>query len=811
MRIVIFLMVYICVSAVSFAQVKGKITNMHGDPVASANIVVYRSADSSSVAGTSSNELGLFEIIKLPAGNYYCRITSIGYMNAFTSMFVNADSGSVTLPVIMLNEEKRQLNEVVITAKKELVKYTPTGKVFNIQASLVTKGSNALQVLERLPGVITDRRNNQFSLNGQAGVTVLFNGRKVNISMEELMALLENTVADNIEKIELITSPTAKYDADGGGGIINIIFKKGEQEGTKINLSATAGYGYREKAVGSVSLSQGFKKANIFASYSYMHDVSRAGFKGSGTSEKLLGYGDNTATFSGMFRNFQNTHNVNLSGEIGTGTKNTFGADIIFSGNGTHTLSNSDVSWDFNSGDYLQYRGLSDGRAKRHNIIASIYSRHKISAKSQLNMDASYLTYANNSPADIQANYFDREGNPVMPSDSSFTTGNRGKSISDIYAFTFSADYSVQFSKRLYAEFGVKGSVSENNNNSKVERIIHDVWETDPRSQSFIYGKERVGAAYTQFRFSLNAKSNIQAGLRYEYWRRDINIYDDPFVIAKFFPSFLYNYTFDDKGMLSFSYSRRITRPAYTDLISNLFYNDPTFVFSGNPLLKPTLTDVVKADFTKKKFNTSLSFQYDLHPVLRYQITSNATKDIGISSPQNLDYQKSINLFLNYSFSFTPWWQLSVSSTTALRNYKVSYGLQPATKTFVFQNLNFNQNIKLPWKMETELSGWYNFPFYEGTNSIRGFGVVNFALAKKLNNDWGTLQLSLPDLFQTFRVNTHIGGMTPIAFNINTHSQWRDETAFYRVVKLTYSRTFGKSSVRTASRNKQSEEADRIR
>jgi iron complex outermembrane receptor protein len=799
-------------SVASFSQVKGKLIDSNGVPVAAANITVNRVADSSVVSSLVSNEQGLFESARLDVGNYYLRISCIGFITAFSNKFQQGvDSVLTELPTIVLQEEKEELGDVVVRAKKQLVEYTPTGKVFNIQSSLITKGSNALQALERLPGVVTDRRNNQFSLNGQNGVLIYFNGRQVPLSMAELMTLLESTAADNIEKIELITSPTAKHDADGSAGIINIVFKKKDGEGTKANIAATAGYGWRQKAVASMSLFHGFKKGNINGSYAYMNDASRSGFMGSGTSEKLFDYGQNTATFSGIARRFQNTHTLNVSGDVQANAKTTLGADLLLSFNGSHSLSNNDVSWDFDSGKFLQFRALSDGRTKSRNIVSSIYSRHKISNKAQLNIDAGYIHYANNSPAIIDANYFDRIGNPTIPPDSNFTTGNRGQSVSAIDAFTLSIDFSAQLSKQLQAEFGTKGSIAQNSNNSKIERMISNHWEADPRSQSLINSTEKIGAFYAQLRLQLNAKANLQAGLRYEYWQRDLNLYKTPFVIGKLFPSLLYTYTFDERNTLSFGYNRRLSRPSYSDLISNLFYNDPTFVFSGNPLLQPTLTDAIKAEYTRNRFNAGLSFVYESHPVLRYQITSNATKDIGISSPQNLDYQKSINLFLNYSFSTFNWWKFSINSTTSLRNYKVSYSLVPATKTFVFQKLNFNQTFLLPFNIEAELSGWYNLPFYEGTNFTKAFGIVNLAIAKKLKNDNGSFQLSLPDLFRSFSVHTHIGGMTAPVFNINTVSNWRDETAFHRVIKLTYSRSFGKTSVRKANTKTQSEEAERIR
>ncbi|MDF2192696.1 outer membrane beta-barrel protein [Paraflavitalea sp. CAU 1676] len=628
--------------------------------------------------------------------------------------------------------------------------------------------------------------------------------------MEELMNLLESTIADNIDKIELITSPDAKYDADGSGGIINIIFKKSEQEGTRANASATVGYGYRGKAVGSISLSHGFKNASVLGSYSYMYDGIRSGFMGNGTNDGLLYNGSTFATFSGISRRFQHTHNLSLAGEIRPGPQTTLGGDMAFSTNKTHSFTNNDGTWEYDNGDYLRYAALSEGNTRRHNINASVYSRHKLSAHAQLNLDASYIHYANNSPAIINGKYYDRAGDPIVPVDSNFTSGNRGKSFSSIDALTFAMDFTSKLGKRVQAEFGGKGSISENSNDSKVERLINGQWAIDPRSQSLVNSREKIGALYTQFRLLLNAKSSFQIGLRYEYWRREISLYKEPFVIGKLFPSVLFNQAFTNGSSLSVGYNRRISRPAYTDLVSSLFYNDPTFVFSGNPLLKPTISDIFKADFNRQRLNVSLSFQVDQHPVLRYQITSNTTKEIGISSPQNLDYQRNLNLAINYSLQPATWWKLTLGSTTSLRNYRVSYSLQPAVKTFVLQNLTFNQQLQLPWQVEAELNGWYNFRFYEGTNIVSGFGVINFALAKKLKKGRGSFQLSLPDLFRSFRVRTHIGGMTPIAFNINTHGTWKDETAFYRVIKLTYSRSFGKSSIRATTRNRRSEEAERI-
>lgn len=793
-----------------FGQISGKLITPQGEPVAFANIALM-AADSTVSGGAYSDESGMFVITPEKTGTYFLKIRGIGFRdysgNAFT---INALKQPVNLNAITIEEENSALNEVTIAAKRNLIQVTPLGTVVNVQSSLMTKGSNALQVLERLPGVITDRRNNQFSLNGQSGATVLLNGRRVQMPMEELMNLLENTTADNIEKIELITSPDARYDADGGAGIINIVFKNNREQGTNVSFSATAGYGFREKGLASLGISTGRKHLTFNAMYSFLHDVARSGYRGEGTAGSTFLIGETYNKFHGISDRFQNTHNLNLNLEYQPGAKTTVGGELLINAGNTHNVVDLGGTYDLKSGDFIGVASVSDGKTARQNLIASAYLKQNISAHTQWSTDLSVIHYTNHNPAVINTRYFDREGNALTPPYDFFTSANKGDSGSNIQVGVFKTDLTTTINPKINASFGLKTSIAQNNNDSKVERKVNDMWEIDPRSQSTIASTEYIAAAYAQFEFLLNPNDKLHLGLRQEWWQRNFNIYPEPFRISRLFPSVLYTRAISERSSFSVNYSHRITRPAYTDLVSNLFYADPTFIFSGNPLLKPTLTHVLKADYQFNGKNIGLSFQYDRDPILRYQIVSNEAMDIGISAPQNLDFQKSINLFLNYPLEITRWWKLSLSSTTSLRNYKVSYSLQPAEKTFVFQNFNCSQNLQLPRDFEIELSGWYNLPFYEGTNSIKNFGVMNMAVAKKLKNNKGSFQLALPDVFRSFSVHTHISGMTPIVFNINTVSNWRDETSFFRVIKLTYARSFG-GKIRDLRRQPDVEEKDRVR
>lgn len=795
----------------AFGQISGVVKTSKNEPIAFANVVLFTSKDSTIVKGTSTDENGEFVLNASQTGEYFIKVSFIGYENKTSKSFKISNINEVfNLEIIVLKEENNALDEVRVSAKREIIQNTPLGKIINIQSSLMTKGSNALQVLERLPGVITDRRNNQFSLNGQNGVTVLFNGRKVQMPVEEIMALLEDTVADNIEKIELITSPTAQYDADGGAGIINIIFKNNESLGTKINFSATAGYGYREKALTTIGISHGFKKLNLNASYSFNHDVRKSGYAGDGTAGASFMLGETTNTFYGIARRYQNTHNLNFAAQYQPNPKTTLGVDFVGSFDKSLNLVNNGGTYQLKKGDYFEIAMLSDGLTTKQNNISSVYFKQVFSAKTHFNADFSYINYSNESPANISLEYFDKQNQPTKPQFLIFTDGNRGESISKIHVGVFKTDVNTQFSQKINADFGIKMSFAQNENDSKVEKKLNDFWEIDPRSQSQLKSQERIAAAYSQFKFLLNSKTNLLLGLRYEYWKRDFSNQAEVFKISKFFPSLLYTYAINENTSLNFNYSRRISRPAYTDLISNLFYTDPTFVFSGNPLLKPTLSDILKVEFSKNGLSIGVSAQYDLNPILRYQITSNATHDIGISSPQNLDFMKSLNLFFTYPFQFTKWWKFTLNTLTSFRDYKVSYSQFPTEKRFLYQTFNISQQFHLPKNIDIEFSGWYILPFYEGPNTIKGFGVANIGIAKKLKNEKDSFTLTLPDVFRSMSVHTHNGGKTPIAFDINTVSNWRDETAFFRVVKLTYSRSFGKNT-RNLNYESKNEERERVK
>ncbi|RIV73854.1 hypothetical protein D2U88_02115 [Flagellimonas aequoris] len=792
------------------AQVRGKVSDERDNPIPFANVVLYQAVDTTLVTGAITDDAGYFSLEPTGVGPFRVRVTYLGFADYYSEPFhLNSGSPSLQLGTLVLTENVNELDEVVLAARRDWVQRTPEGQVINVQSSVMTKGSNALQLLERLPGVILDRRDDQFSLNGQSGVTVLFNGRRVSMSMEDVMALLESTLADNIEKVELVTSPSAKYDADGGAGIINIIFKKGMNEGSQWNYSASLGYGYWEKASTSLGYSFGTEKMHLNANYSLFHDHGKNGFEGSGTSFQPILGAPSQAIFSTYFNNNNNAHNVNLGMGYQMSPKVELGGELTLNFSRNRSMSDVNNQRIIEGQDYFRSHLVSEGTSTKTNLISSVYLIDKLTDDSSLAVDLSYLNYTNDNPASTTSKYFDENDEPYNPENEIFTDGNRGFSESTIQLGVLKLDYSHTFNDKLEGEFGFKGSYSDNTNDSKIETQVEGEWIVDPRSQSLIESDETLWAVYSQFHVQLHEKSKVDLGLRYEDWRRSLSTSEEDFTIRQFFPSVSYQYQLSENRQLNLNYHRRISRPAYSDLVTSLYYNDPTAIFTGNPMLRPGITNTLQLEYVKNGFSMGLSLQKEIDPIIRYQLTSTPQNDILVVSPQNADYQKSIGLFLNIPVQWASWARLNVSSTSAIRDYKISYSPNPASKTYFYQSLNFNQSIKLPWQMDVELSGWYNFDHYNGTNSTKGFGVMNFGISKQFKNDWGTLQFSVSDVFRSLDIHTHLSGMTPIVFDIDTRSRYRDESAFTRIFRLTYSRSFG-GNANKKSRNLEKEEFNRV-
>lgn len=262
-------------SCLAQSNLSGIITDNASKAIVNANVLLLTAKDSSLVKGSVTNAAGYFKIDNVRSGNYLVVVSGIGHKQTFSPVFsVIPAEKEVQIPVLILAAESKQLKEVTVMAKRPFVEQKIDRTIVNVANSIIASGSTALEVLEKAPGVIIDRQNDQISLRGKEGVIVQIDGKQTFMPMTDVVALLRNMPSDNIDRIELITNPSAKYDAAGNAGIIDIRLKKNNDIGTNGSVSVTGGSGRYARKRASMQINHRIAKVNLFGNYSVYQDGS---------------------------------------------------------------------------------------------------------------------------------------------------------------------------------------------------------------------------------------------------------------------------------------------------------------------------------------------------------------------------------------------------------------------------------------------------------------------------------------------------------------------------------------------------------
>lgn len=790
---VLLLFLFLNICSFSIAQISGNVVDKAGAPIAFVNVMVMNVEDSTFVKGLNTSLDGAFLIDDLSAGNYLLQLSMLGFSN-WCSDPIKIDLGqdSKYLGRIILLEKGIDLDDVEVTAQRMVFEQSVEGTTINVQNSLMTKGSSALQVLERSPGVIIDQRNGDFSLNGQSGVLILINGKRMRMSANELVNFLQSMSADNIKKIELLTNPSAKYDSEGNAGIINIVLDKGQDPGTHGSLSLSAGYGWGDKESLSFNLNHQVNSLNIFGTYSFSRDDSFYDFGGRGRSNlEAIGVVQNSQFYNQRFQN-RRGHNINLGIDGGLNRSTNYG--VNFTANLTKSdnenLNNS--SYSFKEDSLLRTAVEVLGYNQWKNVNSSFYLNHKLANEDQLNFNLDHLYFATRQPTRAYSSFFDIDDNEISPENSDlFTSEHRGESSTTVHVGVAKVDYSLTLSPTLKIETGAKGVYSVSDNLGQIERKQGNDWVTDERNYSKLSIKESIGAIYSTAQLNIDSSTQLSGGLRYEYWDR---IFSDNVSRRRFgqlFPSLFFSKQLSPSSSLNFAYNKRITQPDYNDLASALIYNSEISVFAGNPLLRSSISNSLKLTYVYRGKSLSLSFLREENHIARYQLVENDESNLITVAPQNVQYQNSWMIQTNIPWEIKEWWTINIGGSLASRTFQLSHTKEKLKHSYLFYNLYGNQQVKLSDDWSFELSGWLLSNHYNGSIKVDGFGMLNFGVKKQFKK--GSLQFTITDLFKSMRVQSYYGRLTVEAFDIESRVNYKSESANNRIFRLSYFCSFGNS------------------
>ncbi|NND33869.1 MAG: TonB-dependent receptor, partial [Saprospiraceae bacterium] len=561
-------------------SISGKVLDESGNPVAYATIVLNQVSDSTMLKADVSNIDGEYVFDNIPAGQYFIQITYVGYKSHTTDRINFDGKNDFQVPTINLNIQAENLAEVVVKSTRSLVEVHPDKTVFNVDGSVNAVGNSALELLRKSPGVVVDNNENLL-LQGKNGVQIYIDGKRSPLSGNDLANYLKSMQSTEIDAIEIITNPSAKYDAEGNAGIINIRLKKDQNLG--FNGSTNLGYRYgktsKYSAGGNVNYRD--KDFNTFGSYNLYRGQNRNNFflyrEQGGNS-----YDQNNLNFnSGM------SHSFRLGTDLFLNKKNTLG--FLLSGNVNDEDNTSDSHTDIAN---LMNRNIdsflvasNDILQDRNNLNLNLNYAYNSGDGKTLNIDLDYGSYRNNSTSLQPNRYLAADGKTLL-----FERTFSNVTPTDIDIYTAKVDFETKLFKGNLA-LGAKTSwVTTDNTFDNFDIIEGEYIKNLDRSNNFVY-QENVNAAYSSWQKKLGDKFNLMLGLRMEHTHSMGDLTssqnnNDQVVERDYldvFPSGGITYQANDNNSIRINYSRRIDRPNYQDLNPFEFKLDELTFQRGNP------------------------------------------------------------------------------------------------------------------------------------------------------------------------------------------------------------------------------------
>jgi hypothetical protein len=799
----------ISIQAQTIAKITGQIKDNTGKAIPSATVMLYSTKDSALVKTAVSDSKGNYEILQVKPGSYFVSSSVVNMQKTSSPAFDVKENETVTAPAISTQPVAKSLEGVTVSSKKPIVEVKADKTILNVEGTINAVGNDALELLRKSPGVMVDKDDN-LSLSGKNGVQVYIDGKPSPLSGADLASYLKSLQSSQIEAIELITNPSAKYEAAGNAGIINIKLKKDKTIGTNGSVNAGYNIGIYGKYNTGIALNHRNKKLNIFANYNFNTGINEMNFK------LYREQGDSIFDQKQRILNRNKYgHNYKTGADFFINKKSTIG--FIVNGNTSKTLTETEGPMDIiyrptNTRSRL-LRASSDNDSKRSNINTNLNYRYAVTGGTELNIDADYGVFKIRSDQFQPNDYYDGTGNVKLNSNVYHMV-----SPTDIDIFSVKTDYERNFYKGRLGFGGKVGFVKTDNDFSRYDVYgNNEVYDKD-KSNRFKY-KENINAVYVNYNrafkgFMLQVGVRVEntvsdgrsTGLKYNdqtglYENYDSSIHRN---YTDVFPSAAFTFNKNPMSQFGITYSRRIDRPAYQDLNPFEFkLNDYTFM-KGNTNLRPQYTNSFGLTHTYKyKLNTQLNYSHVKDIFTQLPDTTEGSKSF--LSKRNLATQDIVSLNISYPFQYK-WYSFFVNVNSYYSMYKANFGggdrkvdLDVFALSFYMQNsFNLGKGFK------AELSGFYTSPtIWQGTFKSIAMYSIDGGVQKNILKGKGILKASVSDMFRLmkFRGNMNFTGQF-------TEASGRWES---RQFKLNFSYRFGNAQVKAARQRKTSIEEENKR
>lgn len=728
----------------SAQSISGIVKDKTGEKMEFITVLLLNVKDSSLVKGAITDVEGKFDIKNMPSGRYFLSASGTGFAKTNTQAF-DYKGDSYTLEPIVLKQSDTELAAVTVTSSKPLIEIQADKLVVNVEGSINATGSNALELLQKTPSVQVDQDDN-VSLEGKQGVRIYIDGKPSPLSGRDLAAVLKSMQSSDIEAIEIITNPSAKYDAAGNVGIINIRLKKNKKIGTNGNISINPTMGVTPKIDASGSLNYRNKKLNVFGNAGYGQGI----WHNWRANDKILdGVAFNTSISSEWHNKYKN---FKAGADYSLNDKNSIGIVVNGSQSNRNFITNSQtIIGDFTEGvlDSAKLISTSSAPGTSQNLNYNLNYRFADTSGHELTLDADFGQYSGTTNL-FQPNDYTYKNPFQLP----YSVVYRQSTPTNITILSFKADYEQRFLKGKLG-YGLKASNVESENTLDAYTVESNVSVRDTnKSNSFTYS-EKVFAGYLNYNKTFNKKWSLQAGLRAEqtislgnlvsYKRNALDKVDTSYL--NLFPSFALTYNASKNHTLNLNYSRRINRPSYEDLNPFEYRIDELTYYKGNAFLQPRYTDRIKLTHTfMSKLTTSLAYYY----------TSNEYNNISridgykiYNTTENFSYSQGVSLNISLNTPITKWWEINYSFYCQKNAIHGEFN-DGTVYDVANQNWGFNGSTTFKINKSTtfEISGWYRSKF-TWIYVNRTQGMMDIGLKKKILKDKADIKFSMGDVLNT--------------------------------------------------------------
>ncbi|MCB0723705.1 MAG: TonB-dependent receptor [Ignavibacteriae bacterium] len=722
-----------------------------------AAVSVYSIKDSSSVfSGAETDAGGNFTISGVPYGQYYISVNFIGYSTAvIRGIKVNPKNQTADVGEIKLKSGETVTDEIVVEGEKSEIQFTAEKKVFNVGQDQTTRGGSALDILKNLPSVDVDQDGN-VSLRGSEGVRILIDGKPFGLDGPNRPEILRSMLADNIESVELITNPSAKYKAEGVTGIINIITKKSDDSGYNANLNLSLGTG--DKYNGGFTGNWKNKDLNIFLDYSY---GNRLDTRERSTSREVF-----FETETPFYNSSSNSRNRNISNSIRGGldyTIDKLNSITIVNSLRMRTRTDNDTQnsyeYDANKSLVNQFLSTSTENDDDFNYGLGINYYKNFPKKEQAftgEFELEYQKDKENGNSNDET-VFPSGTNPIL---------TMSTQTDKEFDMNLKFDYVHPVGKESKFEAGYDGEYNNENNDQQYENFdyVTNQYLNDTTRTNTFNLKTNIQAGYLLYNSGFGENFTYQLGLRAEYtgYNGELELSNENFDRNFFdlFPSVSIGQKLGKEEELQFSYSRRIRRPRSWNLNPFQRFSGVTdrTIFSGNPDLNPEYTNSFELNFVKFFSSTSII------PGVFYRRTTDAITRVTsfidsvttLTTFDNINTEESYGAELLVNSRITPW--LSFNGNISYFTMKVTAdniesGLTNENSSFRGRG---SLNLRLPDLFNMQVSYFYSGKRTSPQGTVDPFQALNAAISKDFWDGRATVGLNFNDIFNSSKFNVEI-------------------------------------------------------